>query len=472
MFAPSVLSRAGLADGLCAEPNSSCQQHFLGSRRQRSQSPSSSNNVAACFCWNDKPVSVNQNSPRVLPREPRSSRAASPRLRSQSPSRAENVLPLAPNFGQDNVPLPPYFHQRALNPAPSPRLRGRPHRQEEEFDVDAYRSVRCKPEFSQRTPAPFGKDGSGYHDCNQFAFLGKDGKPLGNTRRVRSNSPPQLQEEGFLSSVAHDSDPGPAPLFMTRGPRGSDFRTIVGHTARRHCSIPGESQTQPNNQESLLDISDSLAPPTSPRDQSKVDEVRAAGKMSPRYERNHGLVPRSAEDDVFRAESKLGSRRHGYGSQASTNAPTPSNGSRDLGKGLSPEDTQLCIEAFLGERRRKAHGSPWASPGSSPFGSPPASPRQLSPPGTPPRGGASLSWDAIAPVDDGVVGEMVTHDSVLPTWSPRTTSNCRTAAVTMHRSGSPVSVGTPVVATKGIEEKFRGREIMLRKQGASKTRWR
>jgi hypothetical protein len=85
-----------------------------------------------------------------------------------------------------------------------------------------------------------------------------------------------------------------------------------------------------------------------------------------------------------------------------------------------------------------------------------------------------LSWDAIAPADDGLVTNVDAQDSALPTWttmSPRTTSSSRVAAVTMHRSGSPLSVGSPVVS-KSLEEHYRGREFMLRKQAASKARWR
>lgn len=463
-------SRVGLGEGLCADPASSSQQNFLGSRRQRCQSSGSPGNVASCLAWKDDFSSAvaRATAPRAPPKELASRRATSPSMRSQSPPKRETPLPNPTNFGQDNVPLPPYCDQRATNPAPSPQLRGRAHRREEEFDVDAYRSVRCQAELSQRTPAPIGKDESGQHDCNKFVFFGKEGKALGNVRRVRSSSPAQLHEEGFLSSRAQESAAGHEQLFVTTGPRAANFRAIVGAPCRRRGSIPGEapSQLEPSD---MLDSSQ-----FSPRDVASIEEAPAAGRMSPRYERSYGLIPRSPEDDVFRAESKQGSRRHGYGSQASTNAPTPSNGSRDLGKGLSPEDTQLCIEAFLGERRRKAHGSPWASPGSSPWASPPASPRQLSPPGTPTRGGgATLSWNAIAP-DDGIVVDMVGREPLLPTWSPRTTSSCRNAAVTMHRAGSPVSVGTPVVADKKIEEKFRGREMMYRRQGASnaKTRWR
>lgn len=86
------------------------------------------------------------------------------------------------------------------------------------------------------------------------------------------------------------------------------------------------------------------------------------------------------------------------------------------------------------------------------------------------------SWSAMASAA-GEIAEGVESPRV-PTWtersSPRVSKESRAAAVTLLRSGSGVSIGTPVVAVPDrLEVKYRGRELNVRRAHESvKSRWR
>jgi len=167
---------------------------------------------------------------------------------------------------------------------------------------------------------------------------------------------------------------------------------------------------------------------------------------------------------------------------------SPRSASADFNKGLNTEPAELCLDGFLGDRRRRApHGSPWASPGSSPWASATNSPRQQnSPPGTPPRAGsppraaasgaAALSWSAvgIAPDNDNLCdAEGIKSSSPLPTWSEGSPVSLekRQAAVMLHRPNAPGKQSAAIVSPP--EWKYRSRDFAKQKiETASKFRWR
>lgn len=499
----------GLDKGLCAEPTMQCWRNSLGSgsRKQRIASPGGSGELASCLStWVTKmPPGV--KSPMAMGRRQKSPGPGALGDTVHSLHHPDNV-PLGSNVSERNIPQWSGFQQQR---------HAVPHRPEEELNVDKYSSIRIVPEYYGRTSSPVGRDMLGGADKadswllqggpqKETFLVGKNGLLMGATRRARSTSPPRGQEgQGYLSKNTESPQQAAGEASedwsnRPTGPKGAVFHAFAPILNKRHVPIPGDTLPEGAAPE--------VAPPAPTASEGGPEaglpaepgpRPRAAGVESPRYDPGHGVFPRSTDDAVFRAESKFGSKRFAFHSQASTSC-SPSSSSREvapskaLEKGLSSEPTVLCWEAFLGERRRKAHGSPWASPGSSPWASPTNSPRRLSPPnspraGTPPSGGAppagvttgytgftSLpSWSLVAPMPDaGSIPEAVESSSPLPTWGA-IPAESRTTAVTMHRQGSPVTLGTPAVpvVNEAMENKYRVRDNNGRKMHASsKGRWK
>jgi len=449
----------------------------LGGSKQRLSSPGSSGDLAACLsAWVVKvPLGKRAQSPTSLRRS--GSCGELPAKRSGSPAPQERPAFLNSSHilhSHDNVPL-------WMNQTTSLKQRNAiPHRPEEELDIDAFRVVRCfdgDKGKKLQSSLPFARDVQKEQiDASNKFLVGKQGLVLGSVRRARSGSPPHLEPSSW--GPADDSEPGPVHLLGPTGPKDAVFHAFAPTRHKRHVATPGDCPAE--NARVTSTVSELVS------DDNDSLRMHAAGVVSPCYERGHGVFPRSADDAVF-LRAKFGSRRYGFGSQSSTCCATPTSSSRDLANGLNPEPSQLCAESFLGDRRRR---SPRASPSTSPWGSPRNSPRWTSPPGTPPNGcGAASfippvdassrphlpSWSAMASAA-GEIAEGVESPRV-PTWtersSPRVSKESRAAAVTILRSGSGVSLGTPVAVTDNFEVKYRGREVNVRKAHESvKSRWR
>lgn len=469
---------------------------LLGSRKQRLPSPGGSGTLATCLSGGEKVPprkacisDQRAKSPRLERHEVFAASTSASAERPASPPCREpcrkggRASPHHALHAADQVPLPPFTDQKL----PHARL-ARPHRPDEEYDIDAYRTIRCSPQYYARSSSP-GRNGQQIaltNVANGFRFVSQgsfswSGLHMGEKDHVPASALPQLEEQGFLTEkqageVSGVESPRVSSQSYLGGPQNFPRNGwLEVAPERRHVPVPGAPPTEKTmDGNSLSELA---------LDDDSSSHVPAAGVASPCYERGHGVIPRSAEDGVFRTESKLGSRRVGFGSQTSTSGGcTPSSASRDLAKGLSPERTLLCLEAFLGGRKRRS-GSPWASPGSSPWASPLNSPRNAGTPphpgGRDPRGTAGAtsalpSWSAVAAFPDAsVVPEGVEHIPV-PTWNERPTAEKLAAAVTLNRPGSPVSVATPVVGSAAIESKYRGRQINAQKvaQSTSKGRWR
>lgn len=235
--------------------------------------------------------------------------------------------------------------------------------------------------------------------------------------------------------------------------REKAFQPLTRVETRRSVPTPGEEERPPPQKQS---------PPAA------VDGQPAAGISSPRCEGSYGLMPRGAEDDAFRSQAGLGPRRHctdtaqGHtvGGSTRTASPRPS-----LDHGLSPETTQMALEVFLGDRRRRSPGS---SPNRSPFGTPPGSPRSLGPPAPT----SFPSWRTVAARSVAEDGEpqdatIIAGSGCTTPSAPQVSAEARRSAMTVNKHGWKVCD-----EDKRHEQRFRQRESTAQKKTASQNRWR
>eukprot|EP00747_Dinoflagellata_sp_TGD_P166514 gnl/TRDRNA2_/TRDRNA2_189398_c0_seq1.p1 gnl/TRDRNA2_/TRDRNA2_189398_c0~~gnl/TRDRNA2_/TRDRNA2_189398_c0_seq1.p1 ORF type:complete len:541 (-),score=50.75 gnl/TRDRNA2_/TRDRNA2_189398_c0_seq1:241-1734(-) len=477
-----------LGNGLCAKPVEQCNSEFLGSRKQHSARPNSSERVAALL-------------------SPRCSKAADALPAAWSPRRS--IAWPETSDGRWS-PQRRHFPDRSSHKAspsspwgPGEEMHTQRHKVRDaegnlkfaldQVDFDTWRTKRVFPQSrhyyttGSLLPGKPGCDFANEHDDEAGLLYTRDGPAFGPklmglkrrdlSPRCRSGSPSRdgspapeaASNEAFMSSQTWPPPDGEPEvdeaMLYPAGPKGAVFRRVQRVPQRRKILPPGE------------------APPMSPRDDCAADPLQAgrargrsaspakavdgalqaAGLSSPRYDRNHGMLPRSPEDEDFRSEVGRGYRRH-FAPQLSGR----------ICKGLSPEATQYCMESFLGERRRKSPSpgsSPWNSPcptpprsrGASPAASPMMSPRQtienVNVKGL-------LSWSAVATSvgDDDDLGASTGCLSPTPEYMMRS----RNAAI----ERSTAALQTPWA---GIEQqKYRRREMNASRVARSpvRPRWR
>eukprot|EP00928_Gymnodinium_smaydae_P022638 TRINITY_DN18952_c0_g1_i3.p1 TRINITY_DN18952_c0_g1~~TRINITY_DN18952_c0_g1_i3.p1 ORF type:complete len:786 (-),score=106.22 TRINITY_DN18952_c0_g1_i3:60-2384(-) len=396
------------------------------------------------------------------------------------------------------------LQKRSVSPPPRQQLR-EVQLQREGQDVDTFRAIRVFPgsrHYQSCAALSPGKLGALQEELEpQHPFLRQDGSTCTFKRKAGSAAAPAggaQASDGAASPVipeASGANTADDALFVATSSRRGNFSPLARVPGKRHLPTPGAGASagsqsprpRAGTENSALDGSLPGAGDTG---------CRAAGLESPVYEESIGLVPRGANDHRFRSESGLGSRRLYAGASGGaipvatstpgvagapasntvggavspTNSMTSSRVQWEAGaqKQLAVELTQLGLQSFLGDRRKRAHGSPWASPGSSPWNSPPGTP-PTSPRGTQPRGRAptegTFSWTSIAgtPVD-GQAGSGYQTPMSVP-------DHARKAAITQNRIGLRSSAR----AGDGNEKAFRRRELNFHKEvAASRTgpRWR
>lgn len=495
----------------------------LGSRKQRVVPPGKTDGLVTCLtAWDSKtPASKRSGarSPGPQDHEARSRAARSPYVAQRDPPKvAYPVRSSSPNsmhtlHAPDDVPLAPFLHDRDTFPKSR-----RPRCAQEEKHITTHQAFRCDPEYYARSTSPHSRS---FHYTNNHGdtksngattpscLQGKAGLLLGSTRRVRSPGTNELEDKnrseehtGFLFCCSRDeptdeSDQRGFRFSLPAGPKDAAFNVFQWSQRKRPLAIPGETSPQDVSPAPSPDSFEAASEPAAPSKPS----VPAAGVASPRYDQQRqGVLPRSADDTVFRAETKIGMRKLGIHSRSS-GCETPPSAPRDmihhLASGLGPTSpsTSLCWHSFLGERRRKSPGaSPFASPSASPFASPLHSPRGEDGPmpaglanqhlrrgfgvGTfeNERAGTLPSWSAVATFSDGFgeIGEGVVSNSPVPRWNdgPVLPKEERDAAVQMHRHASPLRLGNPVALPKSLDARIRRKENNMRKADASsKGRW-
>jgi len=422
----------GLDKGLCAEPTMQCLDKMLGTRKQRVKAPGDPEYMPAVI---SPPAS-----PRLRP--VRNAVTPQPVRRSASPTSARSASrgrirvgaesPQRRSFDPDEVPLPPFQNDRTQSPSakkcPAQSLFHM-------YDVDMYRATRVFPDAKNfrscsalRPGSPGKRD-----DLDEHMGMSKSFKTDCVAMGCRKTAPWKNDNLGSISftppvpttaeTVADE------PLIGLSSGRNTPFRPTERVPAKRHMTVPGTEPPSDGAAPALRGGNGSPSRGSTPTPSRPVSSRRAAGLLSPRYERASGMVPRSGDDWVCK-----GDRKRTVETPLSARSPT---GANQLQKGLCRESTRVSLEAFLGGRRRRG-------PGSGTGASPPETPRDSSSGGANARGGA-LSWNAVA-----------------------LTPQIRRSAVTEHRVGMPGKT-----SPTDVESRYRQREVAAHRDVTSpRGRWK
>mmetsp|Transcript_31263 Transcript_31263/g.57208 ORF Transcript_31263/g.57208 Transcript_31263/m.57208 type:complete len:635 (-) Transcript_31263:86-1990(-) len=322
-----------------------------------------------------------------------------------------------------------------------------------------------------------------------------------NGRSPQAPASPASNWEDWLSPRAGAISPARSRRGAGRSPRvemedafvylpkgEAEFRSSTSVPRKKRVPVPGDPTVPTEKKTRGERCKHERAADLKSDDLKKIlqaDDVRnmpAAGLRSPRYDRSEfTAVPRSVEDVDFRHQSNQGTRRH-FTDGTNQNQHDPK---KLIEKGLSKDPTQVSLEAFLGDRRRK-RGGPCPSKSPSAKSTPSLQDAAQTSPAGLPAGGAStakgrrrspspsaqepavqssgLSWEA--------VGADFSEPSKANPSAAQPKTDARQAAVTVHRSPSP---GRALPKGKAVERfsDMRRRELNnQRNERTEKSRWR
>eukprot|EP00929_Paragymnodinium_shiwhaense_P037525 TRINITY_DN19982_c0_g1_i1.p1 TRINITY_DN19982_c0_g1~~TRINITY_DN19982_c0_g1_i1.p1 ORF type:complete len:612 (-),score=92.90 TRINITY_DN19982_c0_g1_i1:52-1887(-) len=414
--------------------------------------------------------------------EQAASQAAGNRKRSPSPippdqgAPAGAMSPVAPGPTQVEPLLPGYPAGRA---PPTPMMHQRQQREQrgcrrEAADMDAHRAIKVFPESrhyrSSLTFSPVAElrehqaKPAAAEDPEATHFVRpKDGARLasrrhGSPRHASALAGCTMTVPGPETQAAQEEESHSHPALLGLvGPtsRQGAFSPLSRVAGKRHVPMPGEfapvtpasASNAPVAAAAKLEAASKAGNvlPTAVT-AAACEEVPAAGVPSPIYGQRLGMVPRGADDNTFRVEAKVGSKK------VFANPSPVRSGAASPGCSAIWAPPQVADNYFLGDRRRRST-SPWASPRTSPFGSP-----AHSRPGTPPRSpgrsllgvghlsvsedissawpamesSSGLRWQAVAETGAGADGASPSEAGGC--MSPRSVE-ARREAVTNHRQG-------------------------------------